>query len=92
MDMQTDRNAFGRQRESFEASVDLKGIGHDVPGVFIRAPSILRTWGACEPLGHLGDHTIGARQGNRLAIAFHPELTGDTRVHESFVETIRKWR
>ena len=92
MDMRTDRNAFGRQRESFEAVVDIKGIGSQVPGVFIRAPAIERTWGACEPLGKLGERTVAARQGNRLAIAFHPELTPDTRVHEAFVSMVAKWR
>lgn len=92
MEMSVDRNAFGRQRESFEASLDIKGFPEPVPGVFIRAPAITRTWGACEPLGNLGDHIIAARQGNRLAIAFHPELTGDTRVHERFLGMVRDWR
>jgi 5'-phosphate synthase pdxT subunit len=92
MDMKTDRNAFGRQRESFEAKIDIKGIGAAVPGVFIRAPAIERTWGACEPLANLGDRIIAARQGNRLAIAFHPELTPDTRVHEAFLELVLKWK
>lgn len=92
MDMATDRNAFGRQRESFEALLDIKGFDTPVPGVFIRAPSITRTWGACEPLGNLGERIIAARQGNRLAFAFHPELTGDTRVHEAFVDVVASWR
>lgn len=92
MDMSVDRNAFGRQRESFEAQLDIKGFDAPVPGVFIRAPAITRTWGACEPLGSLGEHIIAARQGNRLAIAFHPELTGDTRVHERFVDLVARWK
>lgn len=102
MDMSVNRNAFGRQRESFEASVQVKGFDAPVPGVFIRAPAVIRTWGACEPLGTLHvaegipgigrDPVIAARQGNRLAIAFHPELTGDTRVHERFVEIVRGWK
>lgn len=90
MDMSVDRNAFGRQRESFEAALDIKGFDAPVPGVFIRAPAITRTWGECEALGTLGDLTIAARQGNRMAIAFHPELTGDTRVHEHFVDVVRR--
>lgn len=92
MDMAVDRNAFGRQRESFEADLTIKGFDAPVPGVFIRAPAITRTWGACEPLGQLGEHVIAAQQGNRYAIAFHPELTGDTRVHERFVEIVAHWR
>lgn len=92
MDMAVDRNAFGRQRESFEASVDIKGFDAPIPGVFIRAPAITRTWGACEALGALEGHIIAARQDNRLAIAFHPELTGDTRVHERFLQMVADWR
>lgn len=96
MDMHVDRNAFGRQRESFEAAVELKGFAEPVPAVFIRAPAITRVWGACEALGTLphagGDVTIAARQGNLWALAFHPELTADTRMHEAFVQTVRDWR
>ena len=92
MDMAVDRNAFGRQRESFEAELDIKGYDAPVPGVFIRAPAITRTWGACEALGSLGGHIVAARQGNRYAIAFHPELTGDTRVHETFLRIVRDHR
>lgn len=92
MDMSVNRNAFGRQRESFEASLDIKGFEGPVPGVFIRAPAITRTWGGCEPLGQLGEHIIAARQKNRLALAFHPELTGDTRVHEAFVNLVARWK
>lgn len=92
MDMAVNRNAFGRQRESFEASLRLQGFEGKVPGVFIRAPAVTRTWGACEPLGRLGEHIIAARQGNRLGIAFHPELTADTRVHEHFVEMVQRWK
>ena len=92
MDMAVNRNAFGRQRESFEAALDIKGFDAPVPGVFIRAPAITRTWGTCEALGTYGEHIVAAQQGNRYAIAFHPELTGDTRVHERFVEIVRAWR
>jgi len=96
MDMATDRNAFGRQKESFEADLTLIGFEGTVPGVFIRAPAIRTTWGACEPLGSIdtphGPRAVAARQGNRLAIAFHPELTGDTRVHEKFLNIVTEWR
>jgi 5'-phosphate synthase pdxT subunit len=102
MDMTTNRNAFGRQRESFEAALTLKGFDAPVPGVFIRAPAVVRTWGACEALGTLHvpdgipglgrDPIVAARQGNRVAIAFHPELTSDTRVHEKFVSMVRDWK
>lgn len=102
MDMAVNRNAFGRQRESFEADLTIRGFDAPVPGVFIRAPAIIKTWGACEPLGTLHvaepipgighDPIIAARQGNRYAIAFHPELTPDTRVHERFVDLVQAWK
>lgn len=92
MEMSVNRNAFGRQRESFEAQLAIKGFDGPVPGVFIRAPAITRTWGSCEPLGNLGEHIIAARQGNLLAFAFHPELTGDTRVHEAFLDVVARAR
>lgn len=91
LDLAVDRNAFGRQRESFEASVDLAGLG-SVPAAFIRAPAIVRTWGACEPWGLLGKTIVAARQGNVLGLCFHPELTGDLRVHRHFVQTCARWK
>lgn len=102
MEMATNRNAFGRQRESFEAPLDVKGLDTPFPGVFLRAPAITRTWGACEtlaalrlpePLPGVGhDAIVAARQGNRLALAFHPELSDDTRMHELFVSVVRDWK
>lgn len=101
MDMATNRNAFGRQRESFEADVDLAGIG-PFHAVFIRAPAITRTWGRAraiatlpldEPLPGVGRAPIiAAEQGNRLALAFHPELTDDVRVHAAFIERVETWK
>lgn len=84
MDMEADRNAFGRQRESFEQAVEINGIGR-FHGVFIRAPSITAVHGKCKPISRLGGTIIAARQDNLLATAFHPELTGDKRVHEYFL-------
>lgn len=93
MDMAADRNAFGRQRESFEADVHVKGLDAPFPAVFIRAPAVTRTWGSCEAVGALADGTVvAARQGNRFALAFHPELTGDARLHEAFVRAVAEWR
>lgn len=88
MDMAVDRNAFGRQRESFETDVRIEGFSRPVHAVFIRAPAITRVWGGARPLGRLEDKIIAARQGRSLALAFHPELTADTRVHESFLSTV----
>jgi 5'-phosphate synthase pdxT subunit len=86
MNMRVSRNAFGRQRESFEAPVRLAGIaGGDFPAVFIRAPAIESVRGPCKPLARLEGRIVAARQGDMLALAFHPELSGDLRIHEEFV-------
>lgn len=85
MDMAVDRNAFGRQRESFEADLDVTVLDRPFHGVFIRAPAITRTWGSCTPLATLGPQIVLARQGNLVASAFHPELSGDLRIHTWFL-------
>jgi len=85
MDMAVDRNAFGRQRESFEAELDIEGLDSPFPAVFIRAPVITRTWGDCVVLCSYEDNIVMARQGNLLALSFHPELSHDTRIHEMLI-------
>jgi 5'-phosphate synthase pdxT subunit len=86
MDVTVKRNAFGRQRESFEADVDVKALdGGKFHGVFIRAPYITRCDKSAEVLAMHGEHIVAARQANMLATAFHPELTGDYRMHRYFV-------
>lgn len=84
MDMSVDRNAFGPQRESFEAPVEIEGIG-TYPGVFIRAPLITKVWGDCRVLGTFEEKNVLARQNSLLAASFHPELTDDTRFYEMFL-------
>ncbi len=81
MDMSVRRNFFGRQRESFEMDVDVKGLGK-YHAVFIRAPVIERCWGSCEPLSFIGDKIALARDGLFKAIIFHPELTNDYRIYK----------
>ncbi len=85
LDAEVDRNAFGRQRESFEADLDIDGIGR-VPTVFIRAPVLARAWGKTEVLAQTQKGIVVARKGRVLATAFHPELTPDTRLHEHFLK------
>ncbi len=84
MDMGVDRNAFGSQKDSFESPVEIPGIGR-YPGVFIRAPVITQVWGSCQALSRLDGRIVLARQGNILAAAFHPELTGDSRFYKLFL-------
>jgi pyridoxal 5'-phosphate synthase pdxT subunit len=85
------RNGYGRQIASFESSLDVKGLGH-VPGVFIRAPKIERWNDDVEVLASLdhgdGNHPVLVRQGHVWGASFHPELTGDNRLHRLFVESI----
>ncbi|MFD7625784.1 pyridoxal 5'-phosphate synthase glutaminase subunit PdxT [Streptomyces sp. NPDC059851] len=90
IDMIVRRNAFGRQNESFEAAIDFTGIeGGPVEGVFIRAPWVESVGAQAEVLATYDGHTVAVRQGNVLATSFHPELTGDDRVHAYFVDMVR---
>jgi 5'-phosphate synthase pdxT subunit len=84
------RNAFGRQRESFETELDIPALsGKPFPGVFIRAPLIEKVNGTVEVLARLADGTIVAvRDGKMLALAFHPELTDDPRFHQYFLDMV----
>lgn len=94
LDIAVERNATGRQVDSFETKVAADGVG-EVPAVFIRAPSVQRMGPGVEALAWLGEKPVLVRQGNLLAASFHPELTGDARVHGLFVQMCRKgepWR
>ncbi len=84
------RNAYGRQRASFEAPVSMPSIGPDpFPGIFIRAPWVEAAGPGVEVLGELGGRIVAARQGAILATAFHPELTADLRIHRVFIDGLR---
>jgi pyridoxal 5'-phosphate synthase pdxT subunit len=84
LDVTVRRNAFGSQVDSFEQDLDVAGVGQ-VHGVFIRAPWVERVGPDVEVLATVGDHPVAVRQGNLLATSFHPELTGDHRVHGLFL-------
>lgn len=89
IDMTVRRNAFGRQVDSFEAPVTLSGVeGGPFPAVFIRAPWVERVGPGVQVLARAAGHIVAVRQGAVLATAFHPEITGDRRVHELFVDTV----
>jgi 5'-phosphate synthase pdxT subunit len=86
MDIAVERNAYGRQVDSFEADIEVSGIaGGPVRAVFIRAPIITALDGAVEVLAEHDGRIVAARQRNMLALSFHPELTDDLRLHEYFV-------
>jgi len=81
MDMRIDRNAFGSQRESFEADLQVEGFESPYRAVFIRAPAIAEVGRGVRVLARIDNHIVGAQQKNLLALAFHPELTEDDRFH-----------
>jgi 5'-phosphate synthase pdxT subunit len=96
LDVTVRRNAFGRQVDSFEADLDMAVLGPDpVHAVFIRAPWVEEVGAAVEVLGRVtagpaAGRIVAVRQAGLLATSFHPELTGDVRVHEYFVEMVRE--
>ena len=91
MDIDVQRNAYGRQLGSFHIVAHVKGIGTDIPMTFIRAPYINKVLSPdCEVLAEVDGHIVAARQGNQLVTAFHPELDDDTRIHQFFLSHIQE--
>ena len=90
MDLEVDRNAYGRQVASFEADLRLRDDAEPLRGVFIRAPRVRERGGDVEVLAEHDGEPVLLRQGRFLVASFHPELTEDTRVHELFLEQVRE--
>jgi pyridoxal 5'-phosphate synthase pdxT subunit len=90
VDIDVDRNAYGRQVASFEADVELDGEAEPVRGVFIRAPRVRDVGDGVEVLAELDGEPVLVRDGRFLVASFHPELTEDTRVHERFLDLVRE--
>jgi len=88
MDMEVERNAFGRQKESFQCLLDIEGFDKPFPAVFIRAPLIKRVWGNCKVMAKIDNDIVMAREDNKLALTFHPELTDDLRIHQYFLNML----
>lgn len=88
IDMSVRRNAFGRQVDSFEEDLTFTGIDGPVHAVFIRAPWVERVGPEVEVLATAAGHPVAVRQGRMLATSFHPEMTGDRRVHAMFVDSL----
>lgn len=90
LDVQVERNSFGRQRDSFEAEISMDSL--NIPkfnGVFIRAPSISEVGENAEVISKFNEKIVAVKQGNMLATAFHPELTQDVSLHKYFVNMIK---
>lgn len=90
MDIEVERNAYGRQTESFEADLKLSWDQNPFQGIFIRAPKITKRAADVKVLAWHGDDPVLVRQGNKLACAFHPELADDNRIHRYFIEKVVK--
>jgi len=90
VDVEVERNAWGRQVHSFEADLELEGADEPLRGVFIRAPWIANAGPDVEILAEHDGHPVLARDGRVLVAAFHPELTDDTRVHARFLELVEE--
>jgi len=92
IDIKVRRNAYGRQVDSFEEYVEIKGFDRPFKAIFIRAPRV-EAWGeSVEPFAFLDNHPIMLRQNNVLVTSFHPELTDDTRIHEYFVQMVKEYK
>lgn len=90
MDVKVERNSFGRQRESFEADLDIAGVGENFNAVFIRAPHIVEAGEDVEILAKHNNRIVAARHGQYLGCSFHPELTDDHRITEYFVNMVKE--
>lgn len=89
LDITVERNSFGRQVDSFESELDIKGIAEDIEAVFIRAPHIEKVNSDnVEVLSTVGDKIVAVKEGNYLGVSFHPELTDDYRVTQYFIKHI----
>jgi len=91
MDISVVRNYYGRQRESFQATLDLSSLNlGTIRTVFIRSPAIIKVWGGAREIARLNDAIVMAVEGNMIATTFHPELADVPSVHRYFVEMIKK--
>jgi len=88
LDIDVERNAFGRQKDSFEANLAMKGLDAPFHAIFIRSPVISRIGNGVEVLAEVDGAPVAVRQGKRWGFAFHPELSGDTRLHRRFLEAL----
>lgn len=90
MDVTVERNSFGRQRDSFEADLDIAGVAEDFNAVFIRAPHIVQAGENVEVLAKHNERIVAAREGNVLGCSFHPELTDDHRLTAYFINMVKE--
>lgn len=92
LDIEIERNSFGRQYDSFESTLEISGIGNDFKGIFIRAPTVISTGSHVQVLSKFDGKIVAVQQENIIGTSFHPELSGDNRMHRLFIELITKWK
>ena len=94
LDIVVERNAFGRQKDSFEAGLQIPALGQNSAfrGVFIRAPLISEVGKAVDVIAKYNDKIVGVRQRNIIATSFHPELSGDNRIHKEFIRIVHDYK
>jgi pyridoxal 5'-phosphate synthase pdxT subunit len=93
LDIVIERNAFGRQNDSFEADLSISIVGKKVfKGVFIRAPAVSEVGREVEIIGKLNNRIIAVKQKNIIATAFHPELSGDSRIHQHLINMVLEFK
>ena len=92
LDIEIERNSFGRQYDSFESNLEISGIGNDFKGIFIRAPSVISAGPQVQILSKFDGKIVAVQQENIIGTSFHPELSGDNRMHKLFVGLIAKWK
>jgi 5'-phosphate synthase pdxT subunit len=91
MKMKVKRNAFGRQKESFEKKIKINNFSKPYNAIFIRAPVIEKVWGNCRIISKFNKNIVMTQQENLLGLSFHPELTNDIRIHEYFINLIKTY-
>ena len=92
LDIEIERNSFGRQYDSFESTLEISGIGNGFKGIFIRAPTVISTGSRVQILSKFDGKIVAVQQENIIGTSFHPELSGDNRMHRLFIELITKWK
>lgn len=92
LDIEIERNSFGRQYDSFESTLEISGIGNDFKGIFIRSPTVISTGSRVQILSKFDGKIVAVQQENIIGTSFHPELSGDNRLHRLFIELITKWK
>lgn len=92
LDIEIERNSFGRQYDSFESLLEVSGIGNDFKGIFIRSPTVISTGSRVQILSKFDGKIVAVQQENIIGTSFHPELSGDNRMHRLFIELITKWK